>query len=48
MVPRQLHETPLAFCVDRRDGYYRGGRTPALAGTSALVLRCNLCDALPH
>jgi len=46
--PRQLYETPLAFCVGRGDGYYRGWRTPALAGTSALVLRCNLCDALPH
>jgi hypothetical protein len=43
-----LHEKTGFFCVVQREGYYRGGGAPGLAGTAALVLRCNLCDALPQ
>ena len=44
----QLREKTGFFCVVRREGYYRGGGAPGLAGTAALVLRCNLCDAPPQ
>jgi len=40
-----LYDQAGFFRVGRREAYYRDARVPALAGTAALVLRCDLCDA---
>jgi ribosomal-protein-alanine N-acetyltransferase len=45
---RQLYARTGFFCVGRREAYYRGAEAPGLAGTAALVLRCDLCDAAPQ
>jgi ribosomal-protein-alanine N-acetyltransferase len=44
----QLYARTGFFCVGRRESYYRGAQAPGLAGTAALVLRCDLCDAAPQ
>jgi len=45
---RYLYEHSGFFCVGRREAYYRGAGERGLAGTAALVLRCDLCDAAPQ
>lgn len=45
---RYLYEHSGFFCVGRREAYYRGEGERNLAGTAALVLRCDLCDAAPQ
>lgn len=49
LAARNLYDNAGFFCVGRREGYYRGvGQGPAgpVAATAALVLRCDLCDAV--
>ncbi|RIA55364.1 GNAT family N-acetyltransferase [Dichotomicrobium thermohalophilum] len=48
LAARNLYEKTGFFCVGRREGYYRGAGAPSLAGTAALVLRCDLDDAAPR
>jgi len=43
---RNLYDQMRFVCVGRREAYYRGAG--ALAGTAALVLRCDLRDAATH
>ncbi len=45
---RNLYENTGFFCVGRREAYYRGKDKLGIAGTAALVLRFDICDAAPQ
>lgn len=48
LAARALYDSAGFFCVGRREAYYRDRAGRSLAGSAALVLRCDLCDAPPR